>query len=407
MIKKYLWEGKRPKIAYDRLIRNYHQGGLKLADLESKNTALKAKWIQVNHQEDLLLNQLLQQEIKIDKEYLRICNFSVQDIVKITQDTLSRDLLVAWAKVNYHRPSAKSQVLKQVIWYNSHLKSKGEMLFTKSWYKKGIIRVEQLFTNTGELLSCKQLQDKYGSCINIIDYVRIIKTIPKEWVLIIQKGVETVMENSAVDIIKENKKCVKLLYETQIDKKKEITSKIRFYWENLFQIEILDKNWNEAYSKVMKITNCTKLRFFQYRLMNKYIITNYHVNRWNSSVSDKCTFCKEEVETYSHLFVTCKIVMKLWNNLKRWLKHFSVIDLEVEVSVILLNMYKDSFSDLVNMLLLITKYFIYAQRSQGKQPTFTGLITQIAKYKRIEYFASRIAGKTKIHEKKWLMYDMM
>ena len=48
MIVEFIWESKRSKIAYYRLIRNFEGGGLKLVDLGTKDISLKIKWVQVS-----------------------------------------------------------------------------------------------------------------------------------------------------------------------------------------------------------------------------------------------------------------------------------------------------------------------------------------------------------------------
>ena len=46
IIKDFLWKGKRPRIKHTKLVREYNQGGLKLADLRTKDIAMKVKWVE-------------------------------------------------------------------------------------------------------------------------------------------------------------------------------------------------------------------------------------------------------------------------------------------------------------------------------------------------------------------------
>ena len=46
ILKEFLWNGKKAQISYERLVKSYEKGGLKLADLELKDIALKCKWVQ-------------------------------------------------------------------------------------------------------------------------------------------------------------------------------------------------------------------------------------------------------------------------------------------------------------------------------------------------------------------------
>ena len=44
IIVHFLWAGKKPKIAYDALIQDIANGGLKLIDIATKSKALKLTW---------------------------------------------------------------------------------------------------------------------------------------------------------------------------------------------------------------------------------------------------------------------------------------------------------------------------------------------------------------------------
>ena len=62
--KKFVWEGKRPKIKHCTLINNYDKGGLKDIDIESKFKALNLSWLARYHSDNthpwmLMLNKLL------------------------------------------------------------------------------------------------------------------------------------------------------------------------------------------------------------------------------------------------------------------------------------------------------------------------------------------------------------
>ena len=48
-----------------------------------------------------------------------------------------------------------------------------------------------------------------------------------------------------------------------------------------------------------------------WRLIHDSIYVNYYLNKYHISKDNKCTFCKTQVETISHLFIGCKIVSPL------------------------------------------------------------------------------------------------
>ena len=80
------------------------------------------------------------------------------------------------------------------------------------------------------------------------------------------------------------------------------------------------QEWALLSRYVNKISLSTKLHYFQYRLMNKKIVTNIHRSKWDKNLPPKCYFCQKNNETTLHLFYECKVVNKLWLNLQRWCK---------------------------------------------------------------------------------------
>ena len=223
-------------------------------------------------------------------------------------------------------------------------------------------------------------------------------------ILVTQTGVKT--DKNAVDTVANAVKCIKVVYRRLLDDQ-QISFNHRLYWEENLGIEITNLGWEEMYIKVLKLTNSTKLHFFQFRTINNYLITNVKLHKWKIKDSDLCTFCKEYRETILHLFFECEKVTTLWKLLYKWLYYFSFIELPLESSVIILNSYKGVFEGLVNTIILICKYYIYVQRCYDRELGFPALIGDIAKYKKVEKDIARNSGKLARHHKKWPMYDMV
>ena len=171
-------------------------------------------------------------------------------------------------------------------------------------------------------------------------------------------------------------------------------SLLRSKWENELNKEINDTDWNKIVTEVNKITNCTKLRAFHYRLTQRILTTNIHRNKWDPSVPSSCYFCKVNEETYSHLFVECTTVQTIWRALKKWLYHFCYVEFDVDVYTILMNRYKDSFPKMVNTIILIVKQYIYASKCLENQLNFTEVVKRIQKYKTLEHIVAIRHKKT-------------
>ena len=114
LIVSFLWNDKRPKIAYDKLTLEYKQGGLKLPDFKLKDMGLKVKWAQLDKVDRLMWSELLKpNNIKIATDVWWKCNLKVKDLNSIMTYSIYRDIVGAWAYLNFHNPMSKNQILKQ------------------------------------------------------------------------------------------------------------------------------------------------------------------------------------------------------------------------------------------------------------------------------------------------------
>ena len=56
------------------------------------------------------------------------------------------DIIEAWAKFNYKEFNVeKESVSKQILWNNSYIKNKNEILFYKEWHDKGVTLIEHVY----------------------------------------------------------------------------------------------------------------------------------------------------------------------------------------------------------------------------------------------------------------------
>ena len=66
-------------------------------------------------------------------------------------------------------------------------------------------------------------------------------------------------------------------------------------------------NWEKVYSLAFRTTLDSKLREFQYKILNNIVFTNDKLFRFGLSQSPNCTFCNEEPESIEHLLSRCKV----------------------------------------------------------------------------------------------------
>ena len=107
-----------------------------------------------------------------------------------------------------------------------------------------------------------------------------------------------------------------------------------FFQEKVFTFFfILHENIYCGYSvKVPSALNDIKevnLKDFQYKINNRILTTNSFLYKINKIDSNRCSFCKQTIESIKHLFVDCPKVKEFWNTLKNWLQVNGNINLSI------------------------------------------------------------------------------
>ena len=81
----------------------------------------------------------------------------------------------------------------------------------------------------------------------------------------------------------------------------------------------LSIDWKEIYSLAFNVTLDTKLRVFQYKLLNRIAFTNSTLYKLKIVHSPFCTFCNINEESLKYLSFFCKTTEIFWKEVLSWL----------------------------------------------------------------------------------------
>ena len=99
--------------------------------------------------------------------------------------------------------------------------------------------------------------------------------------------------------------CSKHIYRSFLTKKQTTpTAKDREKLSAKYHRLTID--WKRVYLLSFRTTLETKLREFQFKILNRIVFTNEKLFRFDMAESDKCTFCQTEVESIEHLLFPAK-----------------------------------------------------------------------------------------------------
>ena len=150
----------------------------------------------------------------------------------------------------------------------------------------------------------------------------------------------------------------------------------------------------------------TKLRYFQYRLVNRYIVINIRREKY-ADISPLCTHCKTQAETTYHLFWQCNIAQKLWKAMSQWIKYFYQIDIQLTAPEIFLLTFKGDYSDLINTMILVMNQYIYAARCLKQIPSYNACMLTVYDLMKMEKIvANRQDMYTAFHNKGWKLLQI-
>ena len=402
IIREFIWDGKKSKISYSTLQLPKKEGGLGLVMLKERDKALKATWPQILHTEKEYAN-LVYGIIRCTKLGNNIwrCNLNPEDVKYLRfNSTFWKDVLYSWCKYNYYQ---SSRIENQIIWYNSKIKIQGKLVMWNDSYSKGLVYVHQLFQQQ-TYKSDGQLQQEYG--LSTLRVNSLKSAIPGEWKAFF-------VQNSKAQYLP----LPPHIYDTSILSKHSFSKNVYTYfmeditmvhnkyikWRQELGYDFCDGllGFRDQHKRIYKLTNITKYRSFQYRLLQRGLVTNIQLEKWNILPSRLCTFCHQEDETLNHMMWNCVEVRNLWEQVFKFLKQeYKIQELNINIgNIITCNVAKGQ--SIANFVCLITKQFIYCQRCRKSQLHFPILKAKIRSIENLEKYIAVKNSKLNIHLKKW------
>ena len=397
-IRNYLWNGKRAKIAYSILKNPVKEGGLNLTDIKNREIALKATWPQVLSTEDdysaivyyIIDSELSQNVWRVsllpdDVKYLKITNQFWVDVVK------------CWCTFNF---SYGRTLENQMLWYNSCIRVENRPIFWRKLYRKGLLYVYQFFQD-GQIIEYEQMRLKYN--VEIMQYNAIITAIPKEWkeffVELSQKAFLPV-KPSTFDRILQVQQLSKIVYQ-YINGDFSLTYGKTVKWNTLLQQDWDINYFNKLHVNIKSLSNYVKIRDFQYRFLQRAIITNIQLNEWGLRSSKDCSFCELYSESILHLFYECREVRPLWIKYQKLALEVYSQEISINVTNVVTNDFCQPKTHIVNSIAAYLKQYIYRQRCLKKGLCFTNFMKYMDQIRNIEKYIAIKNNNMHLFKKKW------
>ena len=401
-IKSYLWNGKTAKIAFDILKNPVCHGGLNLVDLKIKERALKATWPQILHQEEEYASVVYTFVEPNIRENIWRASLRPEHVEYLgIKNQFWKDVLIAWCEFNYWH---NSHVDNQIIWYNSRILSSGKPFVWKKPLKKGLMYIHQLYKN-GRFKTLCELKREYG--IDTMQYNILNVSLPPYWKEQMEEITRCQFQPVSIhnyDRYKSTPHLSRFIYKTLHGDPLLVHNKL-MKWNSLGYFNWSLEDYLSYFTNIRKITNHVKIRDFQYRLLQRGIITNIQLKKWGITDTNLCSFCNKYEETILHLFYQCEKVQEMWNEYKHYIFNEYRINPICSFENILSNHFCHPKKHVANAIGLYLKQYIYSKRCLKEDLVFRNFIYYLDSIRATEKYIAIKNGKARTHYIKWKMPD--
>ena len=161
-------------------------------------------------------------------------------------------------------------------------------------------------------------------------------------------------------------------------------------------------DWAPVYLLPQKTTIESRMRIFQYKILNNILYLNSRLYKFGYVESPMCSLCNSETETMTHLFCHCSKTDQMWDSLTSWCKDCLTLPLlEPNTAILGFCDIRDEKSKLINYILTLFKYFLYANRNIKHAVNFHALKLFISSVKKIEQKIAFKGNRLDQHFSKW------
>ena len=307
MVCNFMWNEGSAKIAMNTLKRSKKkQGGLKLFDVRLKDTALKVQWVQT-YFNNIEIRVLADACIKYNiAEKIWQGNLQEHHVHLFVKPGFWCDVLKAWSKYAYNEPRNKTQVLAQPIWLNSNITINNRPLFNEIAWNSGLKHIRDLFDDNNKLESYARVINLLLDTTSYVQLYGIYESISIEWRRLMSANsgqVGGLIDDKLVVLLSEDH-ISQYVYNVLIDELGDLDYK-RAKRNCTLSLNLTKNDYYMMFKRICGITNHSKLRSFQYNILQFGIVTNRKAHFYGLRNNDKCSFCKDQPENQIHLFYQC------------------------------------------------------------------------------------------------------
>ena len=307
---KFLWAGKPDRIKRTTMYNTVDKGGLKIPNIDIFSKALKISWIKrlFSGEAGTWTSLFATATEDFGGNYIWLCTDKSPQFLK-KLNPFWQDVYKSWLELA--NSDVKDDPRRQPIFHNPNILISGKPFFYPKWFNAGILYINDLISESRQFFPLTEFCDFHrlgdDEKPSFLQYKAVIDAIPKQWKVTIENKNLNPQEAEwgPLNVLRNLAKPSRYFYNLGIDRITTTPDKAIGKWENSFKTEPDEIDWSFAFTAPYKATDETKLRYFQFKLIHRFLPTNTLLYKYKIVNSKSCTFCDIYEETLEHLFFHC------------------------------------------------------------------------------------------------------
>ena len=272
-------------------------------------------------------------------------------------------------------PKNVIDIQREVIWCSTHIKIDNEYILESKLYKAGIVFINDIIKENGSFLSHNEICQKTKTNISHMYYMSLIDAIPCEWRKMLKSQRTVPMQPHMEEVfININKQMKPITIQSSRAIYWHLTSKNMVHptcmknWSEKYKVEFPDQIWKKIFSLPHSITQNTKLREFQFKIIRRAYASDSLVSNFDTSVSKICSKCKVK-NSIMHLFAECQEVKEIWQKLCTWYNSSHEGMIALSTKDIIFGVIENRIPRALNFSILHLKWFIHVKKLKAEVAT--------------------------------------
>lgn len=374
IVTSFIWDSRKPRIAYKTLTLPIENGGLKLIDLEARVTVNLLQWIRrVLTKPDTNIADSLRLLLETN-DLTRF--FSFRSPV-IPTNLVTHRFYYKMMKV-YHAahdvdPTDENSIRNQILWFNRSIGVKNNTIHWPRWEKAGINTIGDIcHLSEGRLMSHQEIRTKFGVSCTFLEALTIRLHIPSQWRNSLTDNWQPLVQrdpHTSITLGEQRPKDITVLSAKQMYKSLTAQSQTNCAAFNKWTKGIEDvqvnnsTEWQEICERNFSSTRETKLQSLQFKVLHRVVPCGVHLKHLRIRETDECPSCKQR-DSVVHFFFHCHLVQSFWRQVCAWFKSSVELYLDqLTPKEVMFGLPRQCHkSGVINFILMQVRFFIYRQK---------------------------------------------